>query len=389
LPEATVAGCQVWEPIEDGLVVPSNPDIHSYYNYDTYSDDYFDDASGDRYCGQDVAEWAADSDADLYVIMFGDTDGVAHGWGYGAEYPYYQAEITEVDGFILDILESIDGRATRDQEDWMILVTGDHAGDPSLHHGYNIPEHRQMPLIVSGDSVAAGEIWPAPQAVDIVPTALSHLGVDLEAWPDWDLDGVVVGAEATAPPEAALDANLIFNGDAEHERGYDNYSGVPDAWAAGWYDPGYLTVVQYDAPDGFPASTDPGPDDRGSNFFAGGGVGYDTEISQLIDVESLSESIARGLDYTLSAWLGGYYNQDDRAQLTVSFMDQGGTELGSATIGPIDAQDRSDQTSLIYTETTGTVPQGTRQVEVTLDAVWSTGYNDGYADNLSLVLTAD
>ena len=202
LPDATVAGCQVWAPIEVGLVLPSDPDFHSFYDYDEYSSDYFDEASGDRYCGADVADWAATEDADLYVIMFGDTDGVAHGWGYGADYPVYQTEVTEVDGYLLEILEAIDGRPNRAEEDWLILLTGDHSGEPTLHHGYNIPEHRQMPLLVSGDGVVPGEIWPAPEAVDIVPTALNHLGVDLAAYPEWDLDGEVIGTEATAPPVA-------------------------------------------------------------------------------------------------------------------------------------------------------------------------------------------
>jgi len=370
-----------------GLVEPSLPDYHSFHNYDDYSDDYFDKASPDRYCGADVAEWAATTDADLYVIMFADTDGVGHGWGYGAEYPYYQAEITEVDSFILDILEAIDGRSTRDAEDWMVILTGDHAGDPIYHHGYNIPSHRLMPMIVSGDTVARGEIWPAPEAVDVVPTALAHLGVDLAAWPEWNLDGIPLGVETTAPPDAALDTNLVFNGDAEYERGYPNYTDVPDAWAAGWYDPGYLTVLQYDAPDGFPTSKDPGPDDRGANFFGGGGVSYDTELSQLIDVEALALPIDSGATYLLSGWLGGYAGQDDRASFTVAFLDPGGTNIGSATIGPIWALERGDQTGLLYVETTGTVPQGTRQMEVTLDAIWDSGYNDGYADNLSLVIS--
>ena len=42
---------------------------------------------------------------------------------------------------------------------------------------------------------------------------------------------------------------------------------------------------------------------------------------------------------------------------------------------------------LVYRETTGTVPQGTRMVEVVLEATASWGYNDGYADNLSLVFS--
>ncbi len=387
LPDATVAGCQSWLPIEEGLVEPGAPDYHAFYDYDDYSDSYFDEASPDRYCGEDVAAWAATTDADLYVIMFGDTDGVGHAYGYGAEYPEYQAEISEVDGFVLDILDAIDGRASREDEDWLVIISADHAGDPTLHHGFNIPSHRLTPMIVSGDSVASGEIWPPPQTVDVVPTALQHLGVELEDWTDWDLDGVPIGFEATAPPVAALDVNLIFNGDAEHERGYPDYEGVPDAWAAGWYDPGYLTVLQYDAPGGFPASSDPGPEDRGANFFAGGGVAYGTEISQLVDVEDLALPIDSGATYILSGWLGGYAEQDDRASLSATFMERDGTVLGSATVGPVWSSERGDQTGLIYEEALGTVPQGTRQIELVLEASWAWGYNDGYADNLSLVIT--
>ena len=166
-----------------------------------------------------------------------------------------------------------------------------------------------------------------------------------------------------------------------------SFWGVPDAWAAGWYDPGYLTVLQYGAPDGFPTPTDPGPEDRGTNFFAGGGVDYDTEISQFIDISDLALSIDSGATYVLSGWLGGYANQDDRASLTVTFKEQNGAVTGSATIGPIWATERGSQTGLLYAETVGMVPQGTRQVEVTLEATWAGGYNDGYADNLSLVIS--
>ena len=145
-------------------------------------------------------------------------------------------------------------------------------------------------------------------------------------------------------------------------------------------------MLHYDAPDGFPTSTDPGPDDRGENFFAGGGVGYDTEISQTIDVESLALEIDGGVSYTLSAWLGGYYNQDDRARLVAQFLESDGTELGQAILGAVDAADRDNQTSLLYVEAAGTVPQGTRQVKVTLEAIWSGGSNDGYADNCDFAL---
>ena len=387
LPGIEVAGCQSWEPIEEGLVEPANPEHHSFYDYYDYSSDYFDEASPDRYCSKDVAEWAANSDASLFVLMFGDPDGVGHGYGYGAEYPTYQQEISEVDGFLMEVLQAIDGRATREQEDWMVVLTGDHAGEPTLHHGANIPSHREMPLVVSGDSVVSGEIWPPPKAADVVPTVLDHLGVDLQQFSHWDLDGSVLGKELTERPIAQIGQNLIFNGDAEWERGYSHYVSVPDASVPGWSDPGYLTVVNYDAPDGFPRSEDPGPEERGAAFFAGGGVGSDTEMSQVVDVSNLSFEIDSGLTYTLSAHLGGYAGQSDRAVFSVRFLGEGGEELGDARVGPVGASERDDATGLLPKETSGTVPQGTRQVQATLKMLHSSGYNDGYADNLLLVFT--
>ncbi|MEC7239644.1 MAG: alkaline phosphatase family protein [Myxococcota bacterium] len=387
LPGVELAGCQSWEPIEVGLVEPSLPEHHSFYDYYEYSDDYFDEQSPDRYCSEDVAKWAAESDAGLFVLMFGDPDGVGHGYGYGAEYPTYQEEISEVDGFLMNVLQAIEGRSTREQEDWLIVLTGDHAGEPTLHHGANIPSHREMPLIIGGDSVVAGEIWPPPKAADVVPTVLDHLGVDLQQFQHWDLDGRVLGKESSARPFAELRKNLLFNGDAEFERGYSNYVGVPDASIPGWNDPGYLTVIRYDAPDGFPRSSDAGPEDRGDGFFAGGGVSSDTQMSQRVDVSNLGFEIDSGVNYTLGAHLGGYADQGDRAVLSVRFLGENGEELGNARVGPVRAVDRGGSTGLLERETTGVVPQGTRLVEATLQMLHSSGYNDGYADNLSLVFS--
>lgn len=89
----------------------------------------------------------------------------------------------------------------------------------------------------------------------------------------------------------------------------------------------------------------------------------------------------------MSGWLGGYASQDDRAQLTVRFLARDSSELGSALIGPVHALDRGNETGLLYRESTGPVPQGTRQARVTLDAIWATGSNDGYADDLGLVIS--
>lgn len=385
-PDAVVAECQIWEPIWTGLVEPANPDFVSHHNYDDYADDYLDDDSSDWLCSDDVAAYASEPEVDFLVMMYGDLDGVGHSYGYGAEYEYYQWMLTKIDTAMGEILEAIEARPTFAEEDWLILLSADHAGNPELGHGYNIPEHREIPLIISGPSVAPGEIWPAPQAVDIVPTALHHLGVEPQE--AWGIDGVVVGIEETQAPTATMGENLIFNGDAEYEPGTVGYDSVPDVSIAGWNDPGYFTVIQWDSPGGYPVMTDEGPVDRGANLFAGGWTSSDSYASWTIDLSPLSSQIDGGAQYDLSGWLGGYYNQDDAIQVTAQFFDDDSQPIETAKIGPVFAVDRGNVTALLERKTSGTVPVGARSVTVTLDALIGSGSNDGYADNISLVLTA-
>jgi hypothetical protein len=232
----------------------------------------------------------------------------------------------------------------------------------------------------------AGEIWPAPQTVDIVPTALHHLGVDTPEI--WGIDGVVVGFESTAAPVAALGENLIFNGDAEYERGYPGYESTPDAWVPGWFDAGYFTVVEYGSPDGYPTSSDPGPEDRGENFFAGGEANEASEATWTVDLSPLASEIDAGATWTLTGWLGGYASQNDRAWVSATFLDASDTTLSDGTIGPVSASDRGEVTGLLERETSGTVPAGARKAVVTVYTARSDGSgNDGYADNLSLVIS--
>jgi len=383
-PEAVTAGCQSWSYIESGLVIPAAPDHSSYHDYDSYSNDYWDEASPDRYCTEDVVGYAGIEAVDLLVVMYADLDGIGHDEGYGAEYASYQTYLSTLDGYIGEVIDAIEARPTYAEESWLVILSTDHAGTPDLHHGYNIPEHRLIPFIVSGPAVSPGEIWPRPQTVDIVPTALHHLGVEVQ--PEWELDGVVVGFEPTARPSAVLDENLLFNGDAEYERGYVGYTDVPDTWSAGWWDPGYLTTILWDSPGGYPLSSEPGPSDRGNNLFAGGWTSYDTLMKQEIDLSPLTATLASGASYTLSAWLGGYASQDDSVSLTVNFMGSSGDTLATETIGPVLAADRGEATGLLFREATGEVPSAAVKAVVTLKASVASGYNDGYADNLSLII---
>jgi hypothetical protein len=266
----------------------------------------------------------------------------------------------------------------------LIVLSTDHAGAQGSGHGRNTPAQREVPFIVSGAAVVPGEIWPPPKTPDVAATALHHLGVAVD--PAWDLDGRPVGFAATAAPEPRLGENLIFNGGGEHERGFGGYGGFPDASIAGWRDDGWMTLVRYGSPGGFAAPGDPAPPGAGANLFAGGPHPEPTRISQTIDLGDLREQIEAGLTFELSAWLGGRAEQEDGAFVRVDFQDAEGEPLSTTALAPVTPAEREGRTGLLQRTVTGAVPARTGRAVVTLEARAVSGANDGYADDLALVL---
>ena len=180
--------------------------------------------------------------------------------------------------------------------------------------------------------------------------------------------------------------NLIVNGDAEADTGASSNQQV--IAPSGWKTTGQLTAVQYGIPGGFPDHNSPGPKHRGQNDFEGGNAPLST-ATQTISLRRLRAAIRTGtVRYAFSAWLGGFENQHDNASVTARFQSASGTSLGSVTLGPVTPLQRNQVTSLLYRLQSGTVPKRATKAVVTLVITRSEGdYNDGSADNISLVLT--
>lgn len=150
---------------------------------------------------------------------------------------------------------------------------------------------------------------------------------------------------------------------------------------------GNFTAVQYDI-GGFPAASDPGPANRGSNFFAGGPNIASSSAFQFISLAPDASVIdTRQASFTLSGYFGGFGGQNDYSFLTATFLDASGSTLGSTQVGSVSSADRVGVTGLLLRSADGFVPAGARTVNLGLGMVRTDGvYNDGYADNLSLVL---
>ncbi len=332
---------------------------------------------------------AADPDA-IFIHML-DVDHAGHSCGdcYQPDSPVYIAEIEQVDSQIGQMLGAMQNRPTFASEDWLVLLVADHGGIGSGHGG-NTPIRRTIPFIMNGPSVTAGEIFPPPRNVDVARTVLTHMGIAESHFSD--LDGHAVGFAATSPPVAAFGQNLLFNGDAEYDRGFA-VNGTFDQYVSGWSDPGLgennprMTVVEYGAGH-WPSLVAPGPSERGANMFIGG-TQDDARITQIVDVANLASQIDAGeVSYDLSAYLGGRDAETDMARVSARFLDANGDLLTFGQIGPVTPTDRGNQTSLLLRSDAGGLPMGTRAIEVTLVMTRLVGVdNDGYADNLSLILS--
>ncbi len=192
---------------------------------------------------------------------------------------------------------------------------------------------------------------------------------------------------AAAPAHAQFGSNLVVNGNAELSAGSTDGStgGVPTGWTVS----GAFLAIRWDIPGGFPASNDSGPADRGANLFAGAIAAYSSG-TQTIDISAGATKIdAGGVQYALSAWLGGYSSQLDRAVFTVYFENATHSVVKIDSVGPVTSADRFNGTKLKLRSHNGAVPVGSRFARVVIGLTRAEGsYNDGYADDLSLILTA-
>lgn len=148
---------------------------------------------------------------DATMIFIDQPDHGGHTSGF---FPYgtmYRRCSYLSDAAIGQLLDAISGRATFAQEDWLIIVVGDHGGYTKSHGmwGGHAPT---VPLVIAGKHVVNGRIPGVPSNMDTAATALEHFGLYS---PELQLDGVPQGKNAVPvtkrPLQDGLQAYFTFN----------------------------------------------------------------------------------------------------------------------------------------------------------------------------------
>lgn len=195
---------------------------------------------------------------------------------------------------------------------------------------------------------------------------------------------LALGGTAAATP---LLSNLIVNGDAEASAGAASFASV--AAPSGWSTTGNFTAMLYSAGGSSDLnSADSSAVSGGLNYFAGGPNNALSSARQSISIGDLAASIDAGdIAAAFSALIGGFIGQRDNMLVQALFLDASSATLSTLTLGPVTPADRGNVSELLARSTNTVVPVGTRSIDILMTSTRLDGdYNDGYADNLSLVL---
>lgn len=188
-PEAVTGSFTTWPPIKDKIL--SAADVsRGFPEADAKKlDDYL---IGDVQAAEACAEFITEKDPTAVMLYLGQVDETGHKHGFHPKVKEYVKAIETVDALIGTVLTAIEKRPQLAQEDWLVIVCTDHGG-VGLNHGggRKTPEIRDVFLIVSGASAKRQRYEEPTSQVDVVATALAHLGIELD--PQWKLDGKVVG----------------------------------------------------------------------------------------------------------------------------------------------------------------------------------------------------
>lgn len=160
---------------------------------------------GDAYVHRLAQDYLKNENADATFVYYADPDIAGHNQGFTIKESEYYREIIQFDRYVGDLIDAINDRPNRANEEWLIVSTSDHGGFKTWHGGEHLSE-RNVFVIVAQDGMdplelerdKATSILPedvllvaelkkygfenVPTTFDIAPTILEFLDIELEKY---------------------------------------------------------------------------------------------------------------------------------------------------------------------------------------------------------------
>lgn len=111
---------------------------------------------------------------DFTFLYYGIPDCMGHDHGWMGE--EYMQSVVFCWEHIQRVVETLG-------DEYTVIITADHGGHARTH-GTQMPEDMNIPLIIMGKDIPAGEAFPGATILDIAPTVAKLLGVDPD--PEWE-----------------------------------------------------------------------------------------------------------------------------------------------------------------------------------------------------------
>jgi predicted AlkP superfamily pyrophosphatase or phosphodiesterase len=186
-PAAKTYSFATWPQIPNRIV--SAADVSRSYDGEDKKNGY---PRADAECAASAALALTNDDPDAMFVYLGNLDANGHAHGFHPSAPAYREALETIDTQIGSILAAMRARPHFATEKWLVLAGTDHGGEGTKHGGgRQNPTINTVWLIVSGDGALQGPIAGPTNQVDLVATALAHLGVSPRS--EWGLDGKPVG----------------------------------------------------------------------------------------------------------------------------------------------------------------------------------------------------
>ena len=196
-PKFQTASFYTWLPI--GIIL-NRSDIRMEWEYSM---------NGDAQIHRFVCDYIKNEKADATIVYYADPDIAGHNNGFTNDNPSYYKELIQFDRYVGDLLDAINNRSNRANEEWLIVSTSDHGGFNTSHGGERLSE-RNIFVIVARDDMESKEIkrkesvpikpediltvaelkkygfHNMPTTLDIAPTILEFFNINTE---EYNFDG--------------------------------------------------------------------------------------------------------------------------------------------------------------------------------------------------------